>query len=42
MADYRDNLLRLGFAAPDIANGGSDRLVDAVIAWDDAAASAVG
>lgn len=37
MANYRDNLLRLGFAASDIANGGSDRLVDAVIAWGDAA-----
>ena len=38
MANYRDNLLRLGFAASDFADGGSDRLVDAVIAWGDAAA----
>jgi len=37
MANYRNNLLRLGFAASDLANGGSDRLVDAVIAWGDVA-----
>src|SRR5438128_839607 len=38
LANYRNNLLRLGFAASDFASGGSDRLVDAVIAWGDAAA----
>jgi len=38
MVNYRNNLLRLGFAASDFAGGGSDRLVDAVIAWGDAAA----
>src|SRR5262245_4311915 len=38
MANYRNNLLRLGFAASDFADGGSDHLVDAVIAWGDEAA----
>lgn len=38
MVNYRENLLRLGFSAPDLAGGGSDGLVDAVIAWGDAAA----
>ena len=37
MVNYRNNLLRLGLAASDFAGGGSDRLVDAVIAWGDAA-----
>jgi probable F420-dependent oxidoreductase len=31
--NYVNNLLRLGFTEDDIANGGSDRLVDALIAW---------
>ncbi len=31
--NYTNNLLRLGFAADDFANGGSDRLVDAIVAW---------
>ena len=38
MVNYRENLLRQGFTASDLAGGGSDRLVDAVIAWGDAAA----
>ena len=38
MANYRENLLRLGFTEPDFAGGGSDRLVDAVVAWGDPAA----
>jgi probable F420-dependent oxidoreductase len=37
MVNYRNNLLRLGFGTPDFAGGGSDRLVDAMIAWGDAA-----
>ncbi len=37
MVNYRNNLLRLGFTTSDFANGGSDRLVDQVIAWGDAA-----
>jgi probable F420-dependent oxidoreductase len=31
--NYTNNLLRLGFAEDDFANGGSDRLVDAIVAW---------
>jgi probable F420-dependent oxidoreductase len=31
--NYVNNLLRLGFTDADIANGGSERLVDALIAW---------
>jgi probable F420-dependent oxidoreductase len=36
--NYANNLRRLGWSDPDIANGGSDALVDAVVAWGDAAA----
>lgn len=35
LPNYVNNLKRLGFAAADIANGGSDRLVDAIVAWGD-------
>ena len=31
--NYVNNWLRLGFSADDVANGGSDRLVDALVAW---------
>lgn len=31
--NYRNNWLRLGFSADDFADGGSDHLVDALIAW---------
>jgi probable F420-dependent oxidoreductase len=34
--NYTNNLLRLGFSADDFANGGSDRLVDAIVAWGSA------
>ncbi len=34
---YVQRFKEVGFAAADFANGGSDRLVDAVIAWGDAA-----
>jgi probable F420-dependent oxidoreductase len=37
MTNYRNNLLRLGFQTPDFAGGGSDRLVDAMVVWGDAA-----
>lgn len=30
---YRNNLRRLGFCDDDFARGGSDRLIDAVVAW---------
>src|SRR5881398_2864190 len=33
LPNYVRNLLSLGFTADDIANGGSDRLVDAIVAW---------
>jgi probable F420-dependent oxidoreductase len=33
--NYTNNFRRLGFAEDDIAGGGSDRLVDALIAWGD-------
>jgi probable F420-dependent oxidoreductase len=37
LVNYRSNFLRLGFTEQDLAGGGSDRLVDAVIAWGDPA-----
>jgi probable F420-dependent oxidoreductase len=33
--NYRRNLLRLGFEEGELDGGGSDRLVDAVVAWGD-------
>jgi len=33
--NYRNNLLRLGFAEDEFEDGGSDRLVDAIVAWGD-------
>jgi probable F420-dependent oxidoreductase len=39
--NYANNLKRLGFGDDDLADGGSDRLVDAIVAWgtmDDALA----
>ncbi len=33
--NYTNNFLRLGFTADDFANGGSDRLIDEIIAWGD-------
>jgi len=35
LPNYTNNFLRLGFTETDFANGGSDRLIDAVIAWGD-------
>jgi probable F420-dependent oxidoreductase len=40
LPNYAGNLRTLGYADDDVAGGGSDRLVDAVIAWGDAAAVA--
>jgi probable F420-dependent oxidoreductase len=31
--NYVSNLMRLGFTQDDVANGGSDTLVDAIVAW---------
>jgi probable F420-dependent oxidoreductase len=36
--NYTNNWRRLGFTEEDLAGGGSDRLVDALIAWGDAGA----
>ncbi len=33
--NYRRNLVRLGFADHELEGGGSDRLVDAIVAWGD-------
>ncbi|MFF4019274.1 LLM class F420-dependent oxidoreductase [Streptomyces sp. NPDC001843] len=35
LPNYTNNLLRLGFTEDDLADGGSDHLVDAVFAWGD-------
>lgn len=35
LPNYADNLRWLGFADDDLAGGGSDRLVDAIVAWGD-------
>jgi probable F420-dependent oxidoreductase len=35
--NYRNNWLRLGFTEADLADGGSDRLIDAMYAWGDLA-----
>jgi probable F420-dependent oxidoreductase len=33
--NYTNNWLRLGYSPDDLSNGGSDRLVDALVAWGD-------
>ena len=35
LPNYTNNWLRLGFTTEDLAGGGSDRLVDALVAWGD-------
>jgi probable F420-dependent oxidoreductase len=35
LPNYTNNWLRLGFTDADLAGGGSDRLVDALVAWGD-------
>ncbi|MEW2618760.1 LLM class F420-dependent oxidoreductase [Streptomyces sp. NPDC048106] len=35
LPNYTNNFLRLGFTESDVADGGSDRLIDAVFAWGD-------
>jgi probable F420-dependent oxidoreductase len=39
-ANYVSNLKHLGYGDDDLAGGGSDRLVDAIVAWGDEAAIA--
>ncbi len=40
LPNYAGNLRRLGFSEEDLAGGGSDRLVDAVVCWGDTATAA--
>jgi probable F420-dependent oxidoreductase len=40
LPNYTNNLLRVGFTDADFADGGSDRLIDGVVAWGDEAAIA--
>jgi probable F420-dependent oxidoreductase len=35
--NYRNNWLRIGFTEDELANGGSDRFIDAMVLWGDAA-----
>ena len=35
LPNYRNNLLRLGFADKDFDDGGSDLLIDSIVAWGD-------
>jgi probable F420-dependent oxidoreductase len=35
--NYRNNWLRIGFTEADLANGGSDAFIDAMVLWGDAA-----
>ena len=42
LANYRNNWLRIGFTEADLADGGSDRFLDAMVLWGDAATIARG
>jgi probable F420-dependent oxidoreductase len=42
MANYRNNWLRIGFTEADLAEGGSDKFIDAMVLWGDAATIARG
>jgi probable F420-dependent oxidoreductase len=33
LPNYTNNFLRLGFSEEDCKNGGSDHLIDAIVAW---------
>jgi len=35
LPNYQNNLLELGFTPEDFENGGSDKVVDAIVAWGD-------
>jgi probable F420-dependent oxidoreductase len=37
LPNYRNNWLRIGFTEADLENGGSDRFIDAMVNWGDAA-----
>jgi probable F420-dependent oxidoreductase len=38
LTNYRNNWLRIGFTEADLADGGSDRFIDAMVLWGDAPA----
>ena len=38
LPNYTNNLRRLGWTDDDLSGGGSDRLVDAIVAWGDVGA----
>ena len=42
MTNYRNNWLHLGFTEADLSDGGSDRFIDAMVLWGDAATIARG
>jgi probable F420-dependent oxidoreductase len=42
LTNYRNNWLRIGFTEADLADGGSDRFLDAMVLWGDAATIAGG
>jgi probable F420-dependent oxidoreductase len=42
LPNYRNNWLRIGFTEADLADGGSDRFLDAMVLWGDAATVARG
>ena len=42
LTNYRNNWLRLGFTEADLADGGSDRFIDAMVLWGDPATIARG
>src|SRR6202034_1888698 len=35
LPNYTNNFVRLGFAESDFKDGGSDRLIDSIVAWGD-------
>jgi probable F420-dependent oxidoreductase len=37
LPNYRNNWLRIGFTEAELDNGGTDRFIDAMVAWGDAA-----
>jgi probable F420-dependent oxidoreductase len=42
LTNYRNNWLRIGFTEADLVNGGSDKFIDAMVLWGDAATIARG
>jgi probable F420-dependent oxidoreductase len=42
LPNYRNNWLRIGFTEADLANGGSERFLDAMVLWGDAGTIARG